>query len=68
MESGQDDGQGAAAWQSAMDWVMQQHEQPLDAAGTARLQAWLAASDLHRQAYAKAQQVWRLTGPNPLDA
>ena len=56
-----------AAWQDAMTWVMRQHEQALAEADLVRLDEWLAASALNRQAYEQARQVWQLTGAQPPD-
>lgn len=75
--SGQDNGAGEGAqhtpkddavWQNALDWVMRQHEQPLDADGVADLRTWLDAASAHREAYEQALQVWRLTGAKPSSA
>lgn len=64
-EDAQDSSKDDAVWHVALDWVMRQHEQSLDADGLALLRAWLDADPAHHQAYEQAQQVWRLTGPLP---
>lgn len=53
------------AWQQALDWVLRAQEQPLDAAASAALAAWLAEHPSHRAAYDEAARVWLLTGLVP---
>jgi transmembrane sensor len=50
-------------WQQALDWLLLIHEQHLDATQHAPLQAWLAVDPRHRQAYARAERTWLLSGP-----
>ena len=46
-----------AAW----DWVVREHEQPLDEPAQAELAAWLSADAAHRAAYEEAASVWLAT-------
>lgn len=52
-------------WQTAVEWVVREHEQTLDANSQDQLRAWLSASAEHRAAYEKACRVWLLTGLVP---
>ena len=52
-------------WQQALDWVLRDHERPLDPVEAARLRDWLDADETHRRAYAEARHVWLLTGMVP---
>jgi ferric-dicitrate binding protein FerR (iron transport regulator) len=52
-------------WQSAVEWVMREHEQPFDQHAQNRLREWLEASDAHKAAYEKARHAWLLTGLLP---
>ncbi|RZL09419.1 MAG: DUF4880 domain-containing protein [Rubrivivax sp.] len=52
-------------WEAAVEWLVREHEQPLDAPALAERQAWLDRSPEHRQAYAEAHHVWLLTGLIP---
>lgn len=52
-------------WQAAVEWVVREHENPLDDVSQAQLRAWLNASVEHRAAYEKACRVWLLTGLVP---
>jgi transmembrane sensor len=52
-------------WQQALDWVLRDHEQPLDSDRAARLRAWLDANQAHRTAYREARHLWLLTGLVP---
>ncbi|MBT2773076.1 DUF4880 domain-containing protein [Halomonas sp. ISL-60] len=56
--SGGDD----AVWQTALDWLMREHEQALSDADREALHTWLAASSQHRQVFREAEQLWLLTG------
>lgn len=52
-------------WQQALDWVLREHEQPLNESVQAGLRAWLDQGAAQRQAYDKARYVWLLTGLVP---
>jgi|EP01034_Spumella_vulgaris_P035900 transmembrane sensor len=53
-------------WQTAMDWVLRQHEASLAAAPPpAGLKEWLAADPAHRAAFEEASRVWLVTGLVP---
>ena len=52
-------------WQQALDWVLRDHERPLESDEAARLHAWLDADEAHRHAYREARHVWLLTGLVP---
>ncbi|QNI03777.1 DUF4880 domain-containing protein [Halomonas sp. SH5A2] len=54
-----------AVWQTALDWLMREHEQTLSDADREALRAWLAASSQHRQVFHEAEQIWLLTGMIP---
>ena len=56
---------GDAVWQQALDWIMREHEQPLDKAACNALRNWLAQAPSHRQAYDQARTLWLLTGLIP---
>ena len=60
-EPGQDD----KIWQSAVDWVMREHEQALDPDARGTLHTWLAQDPAHHVAYEKASHIWLLTGLLP---
>lgn len=62
-------------WQTAMDWLLRQHESDLaagqegtPAAQPAGLAEWLAADPAHRAAFAEASRVWLLSGMVPPSA
>jgi len=52
-------------WNTAWEWVVREHEQPLDAAARQQLTAWLDADPAHRTAYEKASHRWLLAGLIP---
>jgi transmembrane sensor len=59
-------------WQTAMDWLLRQHESDLaaqqdgaPAAAPAGLAEWLAADPALRAAFREASRVWLLTGLVP---
>lgn len=55
-------GRGAGpAWDQALDWLLE-IEAGAPAARRRAFEAWLAASETHRQAYARAARAWRVTG------
>ncbi|HVK93783.1 MAG TPA: DUF4880 domain-containing protein [Noviherbaspirillum sp.] len=60
-----DSRQNDPVWQTALDWVLRTHEQPLDADAAAALAAWLNQDPAHRAAYEEAARVWMLTGLVP---
>lgn len=49
----------------AVDWLMRLQASPGDATVRAGLDAWLAASDSHRQAWQSVERVWRVSGELP---
>ncbi|WP_136069052.1 FecR/PupR family sigma factor regulator [Modicisalibacter radicis] len=53
------------AWQTALGWLMRQHDGDLDEAGRQALHAWLADSPANRAAYREAERLWTLTGLIP---
>ena len=53
------------AWKQAVDWIMREHEQPLDDAAQERLRHWLAQAPAHRNAYEQARALWLITGLMP---
>ncbi len=52
-------------WNTAWEWVVREHEQPLDDAAREQLVAWLDANPAHRKAYEEAAQRWLLAGLIP---
>lgn len=50
----------------AVDWLMRLQAAPGDAAVRAALDAWLATSQAHRQAWQSVSQVWRLSEGLPV--
>lgn len=54
-------------WKQAMDWIMREHEEPLDDAACAALRDWLVQAPSHRQAYEQARTLWLVTGLVPTD-
>ncbi|MFJ5535660.1 FecR/PupR family sigma factor regulator [Vreelandella titanicae] len=54
-----------AVWQTALDWLMREHEKTLSDADREALHAWLAASSQHRRVFREAEQLWLLTGMIP---
>lgn len=50
-------------WETAMSWVVRQHErETFDASAQDELDHWLQADPAHRQAYDKASCLWHLAG------
>jgi len=47
-----------AVWNTAWEWVVREHEQPLDDAARDELAAWIAADPAHRRAYMEAARRW----------
>lgn len=54
-----------ALWDEALDWLLLIEASPDDPNLRAGLQHWLTRSPAHKAAYAKAQEVWRLTADIP---
>ncbi|MEL7893784.1 FecR/PupR family sigma factor regulator [Vreelandella neptunia] len=54
-----------AVWQTALDWLMREHEETLSDADREALHAWLAASPQHRRVFRESEQLWLLTGMIP---
>jgi len=54
-----------SVWETAVGWLVREHEQPLDASALAERQAWLEQSPQHCEAYEEARHVWLLTGLIP---
>ena len=52
-------------WHAAVEWVILQHESPLDAVAEKELSDWLENDPAHRAAYEEASQLWMLTGLVP---
>lgn len=50
----------------AVDWLLRLQASPDDAAVRAGLDAWLAASDAHRQAWQSIERVWQVSGELPV--
>ncbi len=50
-------------WDQALDWMLQAKARPTDIALLSRRDAWIAQHPAHGEAYQRAEQVWRLTGP-----
>lgn len=55
-------------WQTAVDWVLRQHQGQLDPAQQGELRAWLQADPEHQRAYDEAQRTWLITGLVPPSA
>ena len=53
------------SWNTAWEWVVREHEQPLDEAARAELVAWLKISPEHRKSYDEASRIWLLVGLVP---
>lgn len=49
-------------WQIAVQWIIREHESPLDAAAENELAVWLNEDPANHAAYAEASRVWLLTG------
>ena len=45
-------------WNAAWDWVIREHDQPLDEAVRAELVTWLKADAAHLKYYEEAQRIW----------
>lgn len=54
-----------SVWQVALEWVLREHEQPLDDESRKPLVAWLNEDVRHRQAYEEAARAWLITGLVP---
>lgn len=52
-------------WQTAVGWVMREHEEPLDPVAHNALLTWLKDNPAHRAAYEEAARLWLLTGLIP---
>ena len=55
----------AAVWQTALDWLMREHEGALSNDDHEALHAWLEASSQHRRVFHEAERLWLLTGMIP---
>lgn len=45
-------------WNTAWEWVIREHEQPLDDAARAELVAWLKSDPTHLARYEEASRIW----------
>jgi ferric-dicitrate binding protein FerR (iron transport regulator) len=45
-------------WNAAWEWVIREHEQPLEDAARAELVQWLKVDPKHLQHYEEAHRVW----------
>ena len=54
-----------ALWDEALDWLLLIEASPQDADLRAGLARWLAKGAAQKAAYARAQEVWRLTAGMP---
>lgn len=52
-------------WNTAWEWVIREHEQPLDDAARAELVTWLKADPAHLKHYEEAHRVWLATALLP---
>jgi ferric-dicitrate binding protein FerR (iron transport regulator) len=52
-------------WQTAVDWVIREHEAPFDTATRQALVTWLKGDPARRRAYEEASDLWLLTGLVP---
>jgi transmembrane sensor len=52
-------------WRAAVEWVMREHESPLNGAAEKELFDWLESDPAHRAAYEEASYLWMLTGLVP---
>lgn len=52
-------------WQTAWEWVIREHEQPLDPDARAELAKWLRADPAHRKTYQEAARLWLLVALVP---
>jgi ferric-dicitrate binding protein FerR (iron transport regulator) len=52
-------------WRTAVDWIVREHEGPLDDTARKALVAWLKGDPAHRSAYDEAARLWLLTGLVP---
>ena len=57
--------QGEPLRAEAADWLMRLQASPGDATVRAGLDAWLAVSCSHRQAWQSVERVWRVSGELP---
>jgi transmembrane sensor len=60
-----DSGPGPSVWDEALDWLLLVEAAPGDAKLRLELEHWLAKGTAQRAAFARAQEVWRLTGGIP---
>lgn len=56
-----------SAKEEAVDWFVRRDADPLSAAEQAAFEAWLAASPVHREAYAEVERVWSDLDSVPAD-
>lgn len=56
---------GDVLWRQALDWVMREHQEPLDEAACTALHDWLAQAPAHRRAYDQVCALWLATGLIP---
>ena len=54
-----------SVWDEALDWLLLVEAAPGDAKLRLELEHWLAKGAAQRAAFARAQEVWRLTGGIP---
>lgn len=52
-------------WDAAWEWVVLEHEQPLNASVRQQRVAWLNEDPSHRKAYEEAAHIWLLAGLIP---
>lgn len=45
-------------WDRAWEWIVREHQQPLDEAARAELVAWLKADPYHLRTYQEAARLW----------
>lgn len=62
-------GRADPLWDTAWEWIVREHEQPLDAPAQQQLLTWLKADPSHLKIYEEAARVWLATGllPSPDD-
>ena len=56
---------GPSVWDEALDWLLLVEAAPADAELRLELEHWLAKGTAQQAAYARAQEIWRLTGGIP---
>jgi ferric-dicitrate binding protein FerR (iron transport regulator) len=52
-------------WQTAWNWVLREHERPLNAAEQSELVQWLKADPAHYKNYEEASRIWLLSALVP---